>query len=59
MFPNIYKYLNMISEEVTLNINTILFRKDINTFMALKYQNSALLVPSADKKHELLMDLLF
>lgn len=28
MFPNIYRYLNMISEEATLNINTILFLKN-------------------------------
>lgn len=35
MLPNIYKYLNMISEEATLN-NTILFLKNANIFMKLK-----------------------
>ena len=36
MFPNIYKYLNMITDKVALNINTILFLKKCKYIHGIK-----------------------
>lgn len=36
MFPNIYKYLNKIAEEVTCNVNTILFPQKCKHIQGIK-----------------------